>query len=141
MARWQDLSSAVEGWANGRPRSFDPIWQGPGGSDSSGSPFPEYYFAADWHVVAFGYYHLACMLLILYKPTPRFAIWTAHSGHQAQILEHARAMCGSCQSEPSNVPAEIALCHSVFLWGALLDDVCERRSLVRLLQQLESYHA
>ena len=139
MAKWQELSSAVESWANSRPRSFDPMWQGEG--SSGGGSFPEFYFAADWHVIAFGYYHLTCMLLILYKPTPRFAIRSAHSGHQAQILEHARAICGSCKSEPSNVPARIALCHSVFLWGALLDDACERSSLVQLLQELEHDHA
>lgn len=138
-AKWQELGSAVESWAHSRPPSFDPIWQG-----DSGKSFPDYYFAADWHLVAFGYYHLACMLLILYKPTPpRFAIRSARStsGDRAQILEHARAMCGACQSEPSNVPARIALCHSVFLWGALLDDACERSSLMRLLQELEREHA
>jgi len=144
MAEWQDLSSAVEGWATSRPRSFDPIWQGEGSSGGGTRCFPEYYFAADWHIVAFGYYHLACMLLLLYKPAPqapRFAIRSAHSGHQGQILQHARAMCGSCQSEPSNVPARIALCHSVFLWGALLDDASERGSLVQLLEELEHDHA
>lgn len=79
MAKWQELSGAVEDWARSRPRSFDPIWQsdGPGGD---GGPFPEYYFAADWHVVAFGFYQLACMLLIIYKPNPRFAIRSASAG-------------------------------------------------------------
>jgi hypothetical protein len=79
------------------------MWQGEGLSDGGSSSFEEYYFAADWHVVAFGYYHLACMLLILYKPTPRFAIRSAHSGHQAQILEHARAMYHSCDSQRCDI--------------------------------------
>jgi hypothetical protein len=78
MLKWQELSNAVEDWARSRPRSFDPIWQSDGPCD--GSSFPEYYFAADWHVIAFGFYHLACMLLIIYKPNPRFAIRSAHSG-------------------------------------------------------------
>lgn len=77
MPKWQELSHAVEDWARSRPPSFNPIWQSSGSSD--GSPFPEYYFAADWHVVAFGFYQLACMLLIIYKPTPRFAIRSAHA--------------------------------------------------------------
>ena len=28
--------------------------------------------------MAFGYYHLACMLLIIYKPSPKFAVRGVH---------------------------------------------------------------
>ena len=164
MPKWQELNKAVEDWATSRPPSFNPIWQGDGSCD--GNPFPEYYFAADWHVVAFGFYQLANILLIIYKPTPRFAVRRARGGglrkedvgsdppstclraelnaifhHQAQILKHARALCGSCKSEPGNVPARITLCHSLFLWGGLLDDPCERTCLVQLLEELEHNHA
>ena len=78
MPKWQELNKAVEDWATSRPPSFNPIWQGDGSCD--GNPFPEYYFAADWHVVAFGFYQLASILLIIYKPSPRFAIRRAHGG-------------------------------------------------------------
>lgn len=84
MPRWQELNEAVEDWARTRPSSFDPIWEGDGCSEDS--PFPEYYFAADWHAVAFGFYHLACILLILYKPAPRFAIRSAQA--QGLRTEH-----------------------------------------------------
>jgi hypothetical protein len=30
-------------------------------------------------VMAFGFYHLACMLLAIYKPSPRFAVRGLHS--------------------------------------------------------------
>jgi hypothetical protein len=91
MRRWQELADAVEGWRKSRPRTFDPIWY----SDpvaGSGNPFPEIWFTADWHgmsddpvvctvfislsivVMAFGFYHLACMLLTIYKPSPKFAV-------------------------------------------------------------------
>lgn len=50
-------------------------------------------------------------------------------------------MCGSCKSEPGNVPARITLCHSLFLWGGLLDDARERTCLVQQLEQLERDHA
>jgi hypothetical protein len=30
-------------------------------------------------VMAFGYYHLACMLLAIYKPSPKFAVRGLHS--------------------------------------------------------------
>ncbi|KAK3297930.1 uncharacterized protein B0H64DRAFT_458548 [Chaetomium fimeti] len=143
MPRWQELNEAVEDWARSRPPSFDPIWQGDGSCD--GNPFPEYYFAADWHAVAFGFYNLACILLIIYKPNPRFAIRSAQARglrkEDAQILVHARAMCGSCKSDPGNVPARITLCHSLFLWGGLLDDPRERACLLELLQEVEHDHA
>lgn len=77
MPRWQELNEAVGNWARSRPPSFDPIWEGDGSCD--GNPFPEYYFAADWHAVAFGFYSLACILLIIYKPSPRFAIRSSHA--------------------------------------------------------------
>ncbi|KAJ9150522.1 putative C6 transcription factor [Coniochaeta hoffmannii] len=123
MAKWQELSNTLEDWARSRPSSFNPIWQS--NETCHENPFPEYYFAADWHVVAFGFYQLACMLLIIYKPNPRFAIRSVHAGRlrkeDAQILEHARAF--------------------VFLWGGLLDDPCERNCLVQLLEELEHNHA
>lgn len=28
--------------------------------------------------MAFGYYHLACMLLVIYKPSPKFAVRGVH---------------------------------------------------------------
>ncbi|KAK4243654.1 hypothetical protein C7999DRAFT_18025 [Corynascus novoguineensis] len=143
MPKWQELKNAVEDWARSRPASFDPIWQEDGSCE--GSPFPEYYFAADWHVTAFGFYHLACILLIIYKPAPRFAIRSTQAmglrKEDAQILEHARALCGSCKSEPGHVPARITLCQSLFLWGGLLDDPRERTCLVQLLEELEQDHA
>ncbi|KAB5536268.1 hypothetical protein GE09DRAFT_344905 [Coniochaeta sp. 2T2.1] len=80
MEKWRELSRTLEDWATNRPSSFDAIWQSEGGLCEEDSPFPEYYFAADWHVVAFGFYQLACILLIIYKPNPRFAIRSAQGG-------------------------------------------------------------
>jgi hypothetical protein len=78
IRRWQQLSEAVENWLSTRPDTFNPIWYSeavPG----SGNPFPEIWFTADWHIMAFGFYHLACMLLAIYKPSPRFAVRGLHS--------------------------------------------------------------
>ncbi|KAJ5175184.1 uncharacterized protein N7482_001061 [Penicillium canariense] len=87
MRRWQELSEAVENWLSTRPCTFDPIWYSEAVPDS-GNPFPEIWFTADWHIMAFGYYHLACMLLAIYKPSPRFAVRglhsTAHPSHDAR---------------------------------------------------------
>ncbi|KAH1268880.1 hypothetical protein KXX33_001320 [Aspergillus fumigatus] len=87
LLRWQQLSEAVESWLSNRPDTFNPIWYSeavPG----SGNPFPEIWFTADWHIMAFGFYHLACMLLAIYKPSPRFAVRglhsTAHPSHDAR---------------------------------------------------------
>ncbi|KAJ5137621.1 hypothetical protein N7476_008314 [Penicillium atrosanguineum] len=87
MCRWQELSEAVESWLSTRPSTFDPIWYSEA-IPESGNPFPEIWFTADWHIMAFGYYHLACMLLVIYKPSPKFAVrgvhGGAHPGHEAR---------------------------------------------------------
>ncbi|KAI5456196.1 hypothetical protein BGZ63DRAFT_367490 [Mariannaea sp. PMI_226] len=72
MQRWHELSEAVENWKKTKPSTFDPIWSGE--PELGGNPFPETWFTADWHVMAFGFYHLARMLLKVYCPSPRFAI-------------------------------------------------------------------
>lgn len=53
--KWQDLRDAVDSWAKSRPGTFDPNWESSETCPASGdSPFPEYYFTADWH----GQYHV-----------------------------------------------------------------------------------
>jgi hypothetical protein len=173
--RWQQLSEAVESWLNTRPDTFNPIWYSeavPG----SGNPFPEIWFTADWHsmsgsynffalsnvvvVMAFGFYHLACMLLAIYKPSPRFAVRGLHSTAREsdiRVMMHARAICGACNSSPSTVPSLITLCHSTFICktcpgpcgvqlltltgGPLMTDPAERAGVIRLLQDMEATHA
>ncbi|KAJ5751673.1 hypothetical protein N7520_008590 [Penicillium odoratum] len=87
IRRWQELSEAVESWLITRPDTFDPIWYSEAVQES-GNPFPEIWFTADWHIMAFGFYHLACMLLAIYKPSPKFAVRglhsTAHPSHDAR---------------------------------------------------------
>lgn len=68
--------------------------------------------------MAFGFYHLARMLLVVYRPRPRFAIRrssTAHNEDDLQILYHARLICGVCLSNPAVVPSLITLCHTCFI--------------------------
>jgi hypothetical protein len=86
--RWQELWDQVQKWSNERPEGFSPIWQGEPGQNG---PFPEIWFTTDWHgkcmylhlvqhhlpmlaVVSFAFYHFACILLLTYKPGPKFAI-------------------------------------------------------------------
>ncbi|KAJ6061769.1 uncharacterized protein N7446_005889 [Penicillium canescens] len=143
MCRWQELSEAVESWMSTRPSTFDPIWYSeavPG----NGNPFPEIWFTADWHIMAFGYYHLACMLLVIYKPSPKFAVRGVHGTAREsdiRVMKHARAICGACNSSPSTVPSLITLCHSTFIWGPLMTDLAEREELMRLLRDMETKHA
>lgn len=91
MQKWNGLADDVESWAKNRPKTFDPLWYSKVVS-GSGNPFPQFWLAADWHgmdnsfgkildsillilvVMAFGFYHLACMLLIIYKPSAKFAV-------------------------------------------------------------------
>ncbi|KAJ6129425.1 hypothetical protein N7512_002205 [Penicillium capsulatum] len=76
--RWHELSEAVESWLSNRPATFDPIWYSEAVPGSE-NPFPGIWFTADWHIMAFGFYHLACMLLAIYKPSPKFAVRGLHS--------------------------------------------------------------
>ncbi|CEJ59815.1 hypothetical protein PMG11_08419 [Penicillium brasilianum] len=117
IRRWQELSEAVESWLITRPDTFDPIWYSEAVKES-GNPFPEIWFTADWHIMAFGFYHLARMLLAIYKPSPKFAVRGLHSPAResdVRVMMHARAICGACNSSPSTVPSLITLCHSTFI--------------------------
>jgi len=136
LARWQELWDAVQTWAKDRPKGFDPIWYGVAGDDSC---FPQVYFTADWHAVAFGFYHFSCIMLHAFKPGPRFAIRTVGSltNKDRQILEHAHAICGACRSTPEIVQLSIILCHTIFIWGPLLLDLNERNEIVQLLEDFE----
>ncbi|OOQ82429.1 C6 transcription factor [Penicillium brasilianum] len=143
IRRWQELSEAVENWLITRPDTFDPIWYSEAVKES-GNPFPEIWFTADWHIMAFGFYHLACMLLAIYKPSPKFAVRGLHSPAResdVRVMMHARAICGACNSSPSTVPSLITLCHSTFIWGPLMTDSAERAGVIRLLRDMEATHA
>ncbi|KAF5556113.1 transcriptional regulatory moc3 [Fusarium napiforme] len=98
MQRWYELSEAVENWNKTKPSTFDPIWSGE--PELGEDPFPEIWFTADWHVMAFGFYHLARMLLKVYRPSPRFAIRNVRRtlpDSEESVMEHARALCGACK--------------------------------------------
>ncbi|KAF2129921.1 hypothetical protein P153DRAFT_227166 [Dothidotthia symphoricarpi CBS 119687] len=139
LGRWQELWDSVHTWAEERPNGFDPIWQGPA---SDHGIFPEIWFTTDWHVVSFGFYHFSCILLLSYKPGPKFAIRSSGrlSEVDRQILEHARAICGACKSSPETVPISITLCHTIFIWGPLVADPQERTEVLQLLVKFESTH-
>ncbi|RYN36316.1 hypothetical protein AA0115_g1445 [Alternaria tenuissima] len=71
MRRWKELWDLVQTWMRDRPHGFNAIFEGPAGDQGS---FPEILFTADWHTVSFGFYHFACIMLLRYKPGPKFAI-------------------------------------------------------------------
>ena len=91
MQRWQELWDLVQAWSKDRPNGFDPLFEGPAGANGV---FPDIYFTADWHgasakrssiitgscdiaVVSFVFYNFACILLLSYRPSPKFAIRNA----------------------------------------------------------------
>lgn len=101
--RWLEMSRAVQDWQNSKPGTFEPIWYKEP-DYSVDNPFPEIWFTSGWHskithsksggissnswssVMAFGFYHLACMLLEIYQATPRFAIRRVVVGtHDADV--------------------------------------------------------
>lgn len=117
IQRWQELSGAVESWLCNRPGTFDPIWYSEAVPGSE-NPFPEIWFTADWHsmsnkqssslryltlavVMAFGFYHLACMLLTIYKPSPKFAVRGLHS-----TVRESDVSFSFCSNESSLTPLD-----------------------------------
>ncbi|KAG9253153.1 uncharacterized protein F5Z01DRAFT_175953 [Emericellopsis atlantica] len=145
---WEQLKESIADWDRSKPPNFDPIWEGDeGGENLAGNPFPTLLFTADRHVVAFGFHVLASMLLLAHKPRPRFAVRSTGQATrddadvESEILQYGRRLCGSCWRAPYTVPARITLCHTVFVWGALIKDVREREGLVLLLHELERDHA
>ncbi|KAF2641427.1 hypothetical protein P280DRAFT_398590 [Massarina eburnea CBS 473.64] len=135
--KWHGLWKDVELWGHERPSTFDPIWSG---HDREKSVFPGYYFTADWHVVAFGFFHFSSILLLTYKPGPKFALRNVRakpSETDNQILDHARAICGSCKSASEVVPSLITLCHTMFIWGPLMSDSDEQNELLEILADFE----
>ncbi|KAF1969405.1 hypothetical protein BU23DRAFT_477304 [Bimuria novae-zelandiae CBS 107.79] len=136
MQQWQGLWDDIESWKLNRPHSFEPIWSGP----NVNSKFPEIYFTADWHVVALGYYHVCCILLLTYKPDLKSAVrFVGHklSDIDNRVLEHARAICGSCKSLPECITCLISFCPTIFIWGPLLSDQEERSEVLEILVTLE----
>ncbi|KAF2266163.1 hypothetical protein CC78DRAFT_459682, partial [Lojkania enalia] len=71
MRRWLELGEELDRWKSLCPSTFDPIWSGPATEESV---FPEAWFTAEWHVTSNSYYHFSRLLLIHYKPEPRFAL-------------------------------------------------------------------
>ncbi|KAE8839010.1 hypothetical protein HRS9139_03393 [Pyrenophora teres f. teres] len=137
--RWQELWNLVQKWMQDRPQGFNAIFESPTNNQSS---FPDIWFTADWHVVSFGFYHFACIMLLRYKPGPKFAI--RHVGSLSptdhQILSHARAICGASRSSPETVPLAITVCHTIFIWGPLVLDPIERGQVVEILTNFEKNH-
>ncbi|PVI07018.1 hypothetical protein DM02DRAFT_513608 [Periconia macrospinosa] len=135
MAKWEAMWQDVQSWHNKRPLTFDPIWSG---HDPNQSVFPTIYFAAEWHLISFGYYHICCMLLLAFKPGPRFVIRNVRANpSELKILEHAYALCGSCKCAPDVVAALITLCHTVFVWAPLFTDPRARAELIEILSDFE----
>ncbi|KAF2787521.1 hypothetical protein K505DRAFT_411392 [Melanomma pulvis-pyrius CBS 109.77] len=136
----QALSNALEEWKNERPSTFNPIWQAPA---RDVSVFPEIWFTADWHVVAHALYHFSSLLLITHKPGPKFFLRNVGKSlteADHRILNHARAICGSCKCSLATVPSLMTLCHTVFIWGPLMSDPRERDEVISILTYFENMH-
>ncbi|KAF2851093.1 hypothetical protein T440DRAFT_68060 [Plenodomus tracheiphilus IPT5] len=137
--RWQELWDLIQAWNNERPEAFNAIFDGTSGDESA---FRVILFTADWHVMAFAFYHLSCLMLLSYKPGPKFAIRNIGrlSETDHQILSHARAICGASKSSRERVPVSIILCHTIFIWGPLITDPGERDEILQLLVDFERSH-
>ncbi|USP73130.1 hypothetical protein yc1106_00404 [Curvularia clavata] len=154
--RWQELWSLVQTWMQNRPAGFNPIFEGPSGDEGL---LPNIWFSADWHgknpnvhipaafltkslVVSFCFYHLACIMLLRYRPSSEPV--TQNVGNLAetnhQILSHARAICGATKSSRETVPLAITMYHTIFIWGPLVSNDIERDEIIKILTEFERDH-
>ncbi|KAI8939425.1 hypothetical protein NX059_003205 [Plenodomus lindquistii] len=134
--KWQELWDLLHAWMAERPEGFNAIFEG---DSNPAHAFKDIWFTADWHAMAFGFYHFSCIMLLSYKPGPKFAIRTVGrlSETDHQILRHARAICGASKSSPDTVPLSITFCHTIFIWGPLVTDPDEREVILQLLVDFE----
>lgn len=144
MSSWRRLASELAEWEHRVPASFNALLEDTE-TGCTASVFPTILFIADWHVMSYGFLQLAHILLMLYKPSPRFAIHRASASLTAAetqtILDRARRICGASGSNQHVIPSMITLCHTCFIWGPLVTDVLEQEALTGMLVQFEFKHS
>lgn len=64
--------------------------------------------------MAFGFYHLACMLLAIYKPSPKFAVRGLHSTRESDVSSGFCCRVNGLLLTPSDPSHDARPCN---LWG------------------------
>lgn len=64
--------------------------------------------------MAFGFYHLACMLLAIYKPSPKFAVRGLHSTRESDVSSGFCSRVNELLLTPSDPSHDARSCN---LWG------------------------
>ncbi|CAN9094675.1 unnamed protein product [Alternaria alternata] len=145
MRRWKELSDLVQTWMRDRPDGFNAIFEGPAGDQGS---FPEILFTADWHTVSFGFYHFACIMLLRYKPGPKFAIRNVGSLSETDsgsvptsppVWNHILTSLHEAERESSPVARANALLGYLFSNG--IRSFCEKHDIPLASIDLVGTHA
>ena len=150
MARdtWCRLDSELDFWYKGLPDSFRPS------AKISSRDFPEKLpdgrrsevFSEVWYNIgmcasAMQSYSMARILMLLHQPSsvgqaPIFKRFGAYKSITADILGHARNICGIAAARPQNA-VRIHAVQPLFTAGQCLETYEERAEVIHLLQDIE----
>ena len=148
--RWIQLERQLENWHAGLPETFKPCaeispqcapLELPDGDDRS--VFTEIWYNMPMCASTMQSYHMARMLLLLNQPhfstigrTTFFKRLDSYKCVAADIMHHARAICGIAMSRPHSA-SRIHSVQPLFIAAQSLEAVMERKAVIRLLRAIE----
>ncbi|KAJ9191188.1 transcriptional regulator family: Fungal Specific TF [Paecilomyces variotii] len=150
LERWYRLQAELDAWYNGLPETFRPVARlEPSRSPSQVStgdfdPFPEIWYSLSMCASAMQHYHMARILLLINKPhesTARRSTVTnrlkSYRSIESEIRYHSYEICGISLSRPDG-SVRINSLQPLFVSGQCLTESHERRTIVRLLREIEA---
>ncbi|KAL6234358.1 hypothetical protein BDW75DRAFT_212539 [Aspergillus navahoensis] len=141
-ARWDELNSLSQKWAEFLPSSFEPIYSREA-DRQNGEVFPEIRYLSNIHVAGVQHIELARILLAVYNPSiPRLGL--GYRGHMRDLSQDLRAavlrLCGIAVYNRQNPPSLTTALLGIVVCGEHIEDSVEQRALLGLLDELEYHH-
>ena len=137
---WECLMRYIEDWERLCPESFRPIYSQK--QISPDNPFPQLYYANDYHVAARQHIELARVLLLASCPQSclsRIQQRRMGRSNDDRIRDSARIICGVAMSNPEFTQALVGAGLVIAVCGELFDDPAETTLLFRILSEAESH--
>ncbi|KNG83297.1 hypothetical protein ANOM_008730 [Aspergillus nomiae NRRL 13137] len=137
---WECLMQYIEDWERLCPESFRPIYSQK--QISPDNPFPQLYYANDYHVAARQHIELARVLLLASCPQSclsRIQQRRRGRSNNDRIRDSARIICGVAMSNPEFTQALVGAGLVIAICGELFDDPAETTLLFQILSEAESH--
>ncbi|KAF9888545.1 hypothetical protein FE257_008476 [Aspergillus nanangensis] len=137
---WESLMQYIVDWERLCPESFRPIYSQK--QISSTNPFPQLYYANDYHVAARQHIELAKVLLLASNPQScllRMQQRRIGRSNDDRIRDSVRVICGVAMSNPEFTQALVGAGLVIAVCGELFDDPVETKLLFQLLSDAEAH--